>query len=134
MAHGKTSCLLVVAVACALLCRAAEASAARKLLLGANEPDLTATTTTTSSSSSSSRQLQQVQSNSFQVIASGQETAAVISRAAESGQLMVILGATTAGNEMARETSDRSRPLSAFDKTSRAAKPTEKESGRLRRP
>ncbi|WIA37818.1 hypothetical protein OEZ86_014679 [Tetradesmus obliquus] len=132
MAHGKTSCRLVVAVACALLCRAAEASAARKLLLGANEPDLTATTTT--SSSSSSRQLQQVQSNSFQVIASGQETAAVISRAAESGQLMVILGATTAGNEMARETSDRSRPLSAFDKTSRAAKPTEKESGRLRRP
>uniref|UniRef100_A0A383VSC2 Uncharacterized protein n=1 Tax=Tetradesmus obliquus TaxID=3088 RepID=A0A383VSC2_TETOB len=132
MAHGKTSCLLVVAVACALLCRAAEASAARKLLLGANKPDLTATTTT--SSSSSSRQLQQVQSNSFQVIASGQETAAVISRAAESGQLMVILGATTAGNEMARETSDRSRPLSAFDKTSRAAKPTEKESGRLRRP
>jgi hypothetical protein len=112
----------------ALLCHATEAAAARKLLLGADDVAHIA-----SSSSSGSRQLQQVQTNSLQVIAAGQETAAVISRAAESGQMMAIIGATTAGNEMARETSDRSLRLGVFDKTSRAAKP-EKETGRLRRP
>jgi hypothetical protein len=75
-----------------------------------------------------------VQTNALQVIASGQETAAVISRAAESGQMMAILGAATAGNEMARQASDRSSDLSKFDKNGIAAKSKPKEAGRLRRP
>jgi hypothetical protein len=121
-------CALLVALACALLCDPADATTARKLLLGADGP-----VTATNSASSSSRQLQQLNSNSLQVIAAGQETAAVISRAAESGQMMAILGAATTGSELARETSDRSLPPSRFVKTSNAAKP-EKEPGRLRRP
>jgi hypothetical protein len=124
----STAAVLFAYSAGALLCHAADASSSRKLLRVADAAQRIA------SSSSSRRQLQQTQTNALHILASGQETAAAVSRAAESGQMMAILGAATAGNELARLSSDRSTDLSVFDKSSRGTKTIEKQTGRLMRP